>query len=346
LLNLARQPVRIVRALPDALKAAGSLALGGIPKLPSFIAPKTSLNQTITSQRAWAMQSLPLDAAKRIAKQTGTSLNDVVMAICSGALRRYLHDKDDLPRKSLTSAVPVSLREQGNCEMNNQVFAMLCSLATDVADPAERLLAIHRSAQQSKRFTGHIKSAVPREFSVFGAPLLMQGAMALYNRSGLGRRLPPMFNVPISNVPGPQMPLYLAGAKLLTLYPVSLVGHGFGLNITVQSYNGALDFGLTACRRTLPDVHKLADHIGAAAQELQAAVLGETAETPEKAEVIELVLMPRATGVAPTMKVKRKPAPARKTPRVSAPVREPRPAVVPSEPMRVSNGRAFAGAKA
>ncbi|HEU0200509.1 MAG TPA: wax ester/triacylglycerol synthase family O-acyltransferase [Burkholderiaceae bacterium] len=286
LANLAYEPVRWVRAVPDVLKATRNVAFGGWPKLPPFIAPKTRLNGPVTAQRAWAMKSLPLAPFKQIAKQTGTSLNDVVMAICSGALRRYLLQKNELPGKSLTAAVPVSLREQGNCDLDNQVFAMLCNLATDVADPAARLRAIHQAAQNGKRLTGHIKDAVPRRFSFAGWPLLMQGALALYARSRLAGRLPPMFNVAISNVPGPQAPLYLAGAKLLTLYPVSLVNHGFGLNITVQSYNGTLDFGLTACRRLMPDVHAFGRMIEAASQELQVAVLGEAAARKAAAPII------------------------------------------------------------
>jgi WS/DGAT/MGAT family acyltransferase len=262
------------------------------------------------------MKSLPLATARRIAKTTGTSLNEVVMAIAGGARRRYLLDKDALPRKAMTAAVPVSLREQGNREVNNQVFAMLCSLATDIADPAERLQAIHRCSEKSKRLAEETKCAVPREFSLLGAPLLLQAALALYKRSQAARALPPVFNVAISNVPGPSVPLYLAGAKLLTLNPVSIVNHGFGLNITVQSYNGALDFGFTACRRAMPDVQRFAEHIDAAARELQAAALGEMATAVEPIVVPPALLA--AAGAAKGRKAARRKTEANK----AAPPRE------------------------
>ena len=183
------------------------------------------------------------------------------MAICAGALRRYLLEKHGLPKEPLVAMVPVSLREAGNTEIKNQVSGMLCSLATDIADPLERLKAIHASSVEAKEFSGKIKDVTPRDFSIFGAPIVLQGAMGLYGRSGLADRLPPSANVVISNVPGPQTPLYLAGARLLTLYPVSIPTHGMALNLTVQSYCGALDFGLTACRRTVPELRKLADYL-------------------------------------------------------------------------------------
>ena len=170
--------------------------------------------------------------------------------------------------------VPVSLREPGNTESNNQVSGMLCSLATDVADPLERLQAIRASTLEAKEFSGKIKDAQPRDFAIFGLPVVMQGAMGLYGRSGLADQLPPSANVVISNVPGPPTALYVAGAKVLTLYPVSIPAHGLALNLTVQSYNGALDFGLTACRKTVPELGKLAGYLEESLLELQESVLG------------------------------------------------------------------------
>ena len=129
---------------------------------------------------------------------------------------------------------------------------MLCSIATDVADPLERLKAIKVSSASAKEVTGKIKDVAPRDFALFGAPYLLQGLIGLYGRSKIADQLPPAANVTISNVPGPQTALYLAGAKLLNLYPVSIPTHGVGLNITVQSYCGALDFGFTACGARCP----------------------------------------------------------------------------------------------
>jgi len=281
--NFLNQQIKVIQAIPDVWKTIASFTTPapGAPLLPQpgqqqlLIAPRTSLNGTITSQRIYAARSMPLAEAKRIAKKAGVTLNDVVMAICGGALRRYLDDKHDLPDQPLIAFVPVSLRQPGNTDMNNQVFGMMCSIATDVADPLNRLKAIHASSSSAKQLTGRIKDVAPRDFALFGAPYFLQGLIGLYGRSKIADQLPPAANVCISNVPGPQTALYLAGAKLLTLYPVSIPTHGVGLNITVQSYCGALDFGFTACRRTVPDIRKLADYHLEALRELSEAVPAE-----------------------------------------------------------------------
>ena len=224
--NMLSQQVSALQKIPDVLRAIAKVTMpvvGNVVRiptqgLPNLIAPKTILNATITSQRSFTARSLPLAAAKAIAKQTGTKLNDVVMAVCAGALRRYLIEKHGLPKEPLVAFVPVSLRAPGNTESNNQVSGMLCSLATDVKDPLERLKAIQASSSEAKELSGRLKAATPRDFSIFGAPFMMHEAMQLYGRSRLADRLPPPANVVISNVPGPQVPLYVAGAKVLTLY--------------------------------------------------------------------------------------------------------------------------------
>ena len=291
--NFLNQQIKAIQAIPDVWKTIASLAtpVPGAPLLPQvaqqvLIAPKTRLNGTITSQRIYAARSMPLAEAKRIAKSTGATLNDVVMAICGGALRRYLEEKRDLPEQPLVAFVPVSLRQPGNTDTNNQVFGMMCSLATDVADPIERLKAINASSSSAKQVTGKIKDAAPRDFALFGAPYLLQGLIGLYGRSKIADQLPPAANVTISNVPGPQTALYLAGAKLLTLYPVSIPAHGVGLNITVQSYCGALDFGFTACRRTVPDIRKLAEYHIDSLRELSEAFPADA--RPAKTQQAEL----------------------------------------------------------
>ena len=278
--NMLSQQVSALQKIPDVLRAIAKITMpvvGNVVRiptqgLPNLIAPKTILNATITSQRSFTARSLPLAAAKAIAKETGTKLNDVVMATCAGALRRYLIEKHALPKESLVAFVPVSLRDPGNTEANNQVSGMLCSLATDIKDPVERLHAIQESSRQAKDLSGRVRDAQPRDFSIFGAPFMMHEAMQLYGRSRLADRLPPPANVVISNVPGPQVPLYVAGAKVLTLYPVSIPSHGMALNLTVQSYCGSLDFGLTACRKTVPDLRKLAGYLDESMQELYDAV--------------------------------------------------------------------------
>jgi WS/DGAT/MGAT family acyltransferase len=283
--NMLSQQVSALQKIPDVLKAIASVAMpvvGNVVRiptqgLPNLTAPKTILNATITSQRAFTARSLSLADARAIAKETGTKLNDVVMATCAGALRRYLIEKHALPKEPLVAFVPVSLREPGNTESNNQVSGMLCSLATDIKDPLERLKAIQESSRQAKDLSGKVRDATPRDFSIFGAPFVMHEAMQLYGRSHLADRLPPPANAVISNVPGPQTPLYVAGAKVLTLYPVSIPSHGMALNLTVQSYCGSLDYGLTACRKTVPDLRKLAGYLDESLQELHEAVFPRAA---------------------------------------------------------------------
>ena len=326
--NAALQYLKLAKSLPTLARVAGRLVLPAkgadgkrgarLPK-GSGLGPRTPFNVSITNQRLFAGRSLPLADAKRIAKLQGVTLNDVVMALCSAALRRYLDERNSLPAKSLVAGVPVSLREVGNAEMNNQAMAMLVRLATDVADPLARLQAIHTSAVAAKQFTSSIKAAVPMDFPSFGTPWLMTGIVSLIGRSGLATALPPISNVVISNVPGPQTPLYLAGARMRSNFPVSIPAHGMALNITVQSYNGALDFGLTACRRAVPDVRDIADHLGDALVELLAAATAQAGQAATAAPTAHAALAPPQAVLA-SAKPRRKPAtPARSLAQASPP---------------------------
>jgi diacylglycerol O-acyltransferase / wax synthase len=309
--NTVQQYVKLITTLPNAMRAMASVAmpalgqLGKMPQLqlpsliPSLIpsltqpnfglpnvmdgnfglpnamgfGPRTPLNVSITNQRSFAGRSVPLAETKALAKRMGVSLNDVVMAACAGALRRYMADLNVTLDRPMTAAVPVSLREAGNTDPNNQVTMMLASLATDIKDPLERLKAINASTKSSKELTGNLKAAIPTDFPSFGAPWIMTGLATLFGRSKISDQIPPVANVAISNVPGVPVPLYLAGAKMSSYFPVSIPAHGCALNITVQSYNNALDYGLTACRRAVPDVEEIANYIVAAHAELQKQVL-------------------------------------------------------------------------
>ncbi|MBL8567683.1 MAG: wax ester/triacylglycerol synthase family O-acyltransferase [Phreatobacter sp.] len=280
--NMIRQHITVMTA---GAKLMGSLAsalipgaskgeekVAGAPAIPNLVPPKTPFNVTITGQRSYAARSVPLDEAKLVARATGTKLNDVVMAICAAALRTYLLAKKKLPKTPLIAFVPISLREAGNTDINNQVFGMNCPLATDVADPLERLLSIQKTSSTSKSMAGATKDAAPKDFTLIGAPMLLPGLMQLLGKSGLADMVPMGVNVVISNTQGPPFPLYCAGAKVTALYPVSIPTHGVGLNLTVQSYMNALDFGLTADRKAVPDVADLADGLKPALDELVAAV--------------------------------------------------------------------------
>jgi hypothetical protein len=181
------------------------------------------------------------------------------------------------------------------------------SLASHIADPLKRLQAIRASSAAAKVAVANMKSVIPTDFPSLGAPWLISGIAALFGRSRLANRMPPITNVAISNVPGPQFPLYLAGAKMLTYYPVSIAVHSVALNITVQSYNGSLDFGLTACRKAMPDLPHLAQYMKFSHEELLAL-------TPATAA-------PPALQAAPTRPVRRKAATPK--PRARGPVATP-----------------------
>jgi diacylglycerol O-acyltransferase / wax synthase len=198
------------------------------------------------------------------------SLNDALLMICSGALRSYFQKHGPLPRKSLVAAVPVSLRAPGDTASNNQASITLMSLGTHLADPAARLAHVLAASASMKSTLGSVKSLLPTDFPSFGVPWLLQGMAALASRSQLAEKLPTLANLTISNVPGPTVPLYLAGARVLSFHPASIVTHGLGLNITVQSYNGSLDFGLMACAQAMPDVSELASHLRGAFAEFAA----------------------------------------------------------------------------
>jgi WS/DGAT/MGAT family acyltransferase len=245
------QFARLLRALPATLKLAGSVSqaasLVGSLRENLLMAPRTVFNVKIGPGRSFAALSLPLDEVKRVGRGFGASLNDVVLAICAGALRELLLGVDGLPRKPLVAAMPVSLREAGNTDVNNQVSMVQCSLATDVADPVARLMAIRDSTAQIKRRVATFKDLIPTDFPGLAAPIWASGLSRLWGSGRMAERLPPLANVAISNVPGPPVPLYLAGARLRHYYPVSIVTHGLAFNITVQSYAGSLEFGLTAC---------------------------------------------------------------------------------------------------
>ena len=267
--NTAEQYVKMVTTLPNTLKALSTMSLPSLGDvLPSLkqenglgLAPKTPLNVTITNQRVYAARTVSLAEVKQTAKRLGVSLNDIVLAACAAGLERYLSEENALPKTSLMAAVPVSLRAEGDNASNNQVSMMLVSLATDIKDPLARLKAINKSSSSSKQLSGSLKAVIPMDYPSLGAPWLMTGLASLWGRSKIADSLPPIANVSISNVPGPQTPLHLAGAKVVSYFPVSIAGHGMALNITVESYNGALDYGLIGCSRAVPGIGEIADFI-------------------------------------------------------------------------------------
>ena len=282
--NTAEQCVTLAKSLPDAVKVIGGFLLPKKAKPEaeasySFgLGPRTPFNVSITNQRSFSTLTIPLDETKEIAQAFGASLNDVILAICSGALRDYLAGKGVLPTKSLVAALPVSLREEGNTELNNQVSMMQITLASNIADPVKRIRALTRASGAMKTTLKSMKSILPTDFPSLGVPWLMTGLVSLYGRSRLADKMPPLANLVISNVPGARVALYLAGARMATNFPVSIVVHGMALNVTVQSYNGMIDFGLIACRRAVPDLADLAQLMLQSHQQLLSLARGTEVE--------------------------------------------------------------------
>lgn len=227
-----------------------------------FEAPQSVLNERITASRRFAAQSYSLPRIKRLGKAFDATLNDAVLAICSGALRRYLLGLDALPERPLVSLVPVSLRRDDSAA-GNQLAMILANLGTHLADPAERLRTIKASVAESKQ---RYAQMTPEEALNFAA--LMLAPTFLNIVTGLAPQLH-AFNVIISNVPGPSAPLFWNGARMIGLYPVSLVMDRLALNITLTSYVDSLEFGIIGCRRTLPSMQRLLDHIERALEELE-----------------------------------------------------------------------------
>jgi WS/DGAT/MGAT family acyltransferase len=193
------------------------------------------------------------------------------MALCSGTLRRYLLLHDVLPDESLVAMVPVSVRNGTEDDpYQNRVSALFADLATNEADPARRLARVQQSMTAAKENFAAIPAETLQDFTQFAPPAVAARAMRMYSRLRIADRMNPPFNLVISNVPGPAAPLYSAGAQLQHFYPVSALADGQGLNMTVQSYNGNLDFGFIACRELVPDLWVMVDLLRESMDELLA----------------------------------------------------------------------------
>ncbi len=295
--NAAQQYRKLAELLPTAAKAFGTAASviasqrtgSGERALNLGLAPKSIFNVSITNQRSYSTLTVPLVDIKALGKRVGGTVNTIVMAMCSIALKRFLKERDLLPKEALIAMVPVSLRSEGDSSMNNQVSMVRVDLATDVDDLPARFKAIHASSEAAKAVVKELKPVLSVNVPITGSPWLMTGLASLLGRSNLAGRFPAAGNVLISNVPGPPMPLYMAGARMVHYYPVSIPYHGSALNITVHSYAGLLEFGLTACRRALSQEEscELIGHLQAALKEIEA--LSAVTDAP----VAEMALPPR-----------------------------------------------------
>ena len=232
-----------------------------------FAAPKSVLNDRITGQRRFATQRYELIRLRRMADAAGVTLNDIVLAICAAALRRFLKELKVLPRRNLTAGLPVSVRPKDDEQLGTAISFILADLGTSISDPIRRLETIHASTVRAKRHMKTLpKSGLNNYTMLFMAPYIL-GML-----TGAAGRIKPMFNIAISNVPGPEKPMYIGGAKLEAMYPVSVLQQGQALNITCISYAGMLNFGFTGSRDALPHMQRLAVYTGEALDELEEAI--------------------------------------------------------------------------
>jgi diacylglycerol O-acyltransferase len=211
-----------------------------------------------------------LESIKLLAKAAQATVNDIVIGLCAGALHRYLKKINKLPDKPLVALVPVSIRPKDSDAHGNQVSAILCNLGTHVEDPVQRLQIIKDSSTEGKAIQNNLSSQAAQNYAMIGGvPIFLVQLLRL------STYLNPAFNLVISNVPGPRSPLYMQGAHLLNIYPVSALYKQQNLNITVTSYEDSLDFGLIACQDFLSEVDQLTEYLEDALDELN-AVFGVT----------------------------------------------------------------------
>ncbi len=296
-MSFAQKPLKLPNLIKDTVMStvkAGFLTRAQHLDLPTapFSAPRTPLNGIISSQRKWNTTILSLDRVKKLKNIMGTTLNDVVLAICSGALKRYLEEKKKLPKKPMVAMVPVSTKKGQQVNTGNQLSAMLVQLATDVEDRIERLETIYDNTIKGKTYQGalgakslsNIAEAVP-----FG---VANQAARLYSRFNLSKLHNPVFNVVITNVPGPQLPIYLHGNKLHSIMGMAPIIDGMGLIITVLSYNGNITISPTSDVKSMPDLDVFSDYILEEANALEKDILdfekkGKKKEKPKATKPTE-----------------------------------------------------------
>jgi diacylglycerol O-acyltransferase len=246
--------------LPGALVRTLNRGLRNETSPVSLFAPRTILNRNITGSRRFAAQAWPVERMRAVGKASGTTINDVVLAMCSGAMRGYLAEMGALPESTLVAMVPVGLRAKesqlASTDGGNAVGAVMVKLGTDLADPADRLRLVHASMRAGKEALAAMTPLQILAMTGLGlAPAILAPMLRL---QGLTR---PPFNLLISNVPGPHRTHYFNGARLEGMYPLSIPIHGMALNITCTSYAGRMGFGLTGCRRTVPSLQRLLTHL-------------------------------------------------------------------------------------
>lgn len=272
LVRFATRPLQLANVVPQTVSSVVSTVLRareGLTMARPFAAPRTVFNASISGRRTIAYAQLDLEDIKTVKNHFGVKVNDVVMALVSGVLRQYLGERNALPESSLVASVPVSVHGKSDRPGRNQVSAMFASLHTEIADPVQRLRAIAQANSVAKGHSSAIGATLLQDWSQFAAPAVFGIAMRVYARTRLTESLP-VHNLVVSNVPGPQMPLYMLGCEVKSMYPLGPIFHGSGLNITVMSLNGNLDIGLVSCPELLPDLWEMADEFATGMEELLA----------------------------------------------------------------------------
>jgi len=273
LVMFASRPWQLAKVVPSTISTIVDTlrrARNGLTMAAPFAAPQTPFNASITGHRNIALAQLDLEDIKKVKNRFNVKVNDVVMALCAGVLRQFLLDRGELPDTPLVATVPVSVHEKSDRPGRNQLSAMFSRLQTHITDPAERLRAIAHANSVAKEHSAAIGATLLQDWTQFAARTLFGPVMRLYANTRLTESRP-VYNLVISNVPGPQIPLYFLGCEVKATYPLGPIFHGSGLNITVMSLNGKLDVGTISCPELLPDLWELADDFYVALEELLSA---------------------------------------------------------------------------
>jgi diacylglycerol O-acyltransferase / wax synthase len=264
----AKSLPQLVGAFAKMVKRIGSPGEGlAVP----FDAPRSLLNGRVREKRRFATQQFAMTRLRAVADATGGTLNDAVLTLCGGALRRYLLEASSLPDKSLTAGIPVSVRPKDDEGTGNAITFIVATLGTDIQDPLQRMAAIKASVRHAKDHVQGLPRAAMQQYT-----MLLMAPTIVTLLTGIGGRTAPMFNITISNVPGPDKPLYFRGAEMLSIYPASIVTHGQALNITCESYAGYMNFGFTGCHSSVPHLQRLAVYLAEELADIEKLVAKNT----------------------------------------------------------------------
>ena len=275
---IGQRPMNFMRAasnlVPGLWRAIRRTKADSLDVAMPLTAPRLSMNRTITARRVVAFSSVSLSDVKAVKRALGLTVNDVVLAIATGALRTYLERRGELPDKPLVASVPTSVRAEDDREFTNRVSSMFAALPVEIADPIQRVKAVARFMSGAKQVHEDVGGSTLHDWAQTAAPIVFSRAMRFYSRLHVGERLRPVINLIVSNVPGPPFSLYFAGARLVSIHPLGPIFDDCGLNLTVISYEDHIDFGFIGCRELVRDVGALAAAVPDALTELMKASVG------------------------------------------------------------------------